>query len=84
MVRTIKGKSNRKQTFRGVPPKDARWGKLFDFMDENEFTVQDFLACVCANLLGYTTPTYFTKLGVGRQTFSIAITKGEMTNELYH
>lgn len=29
----------------------GNWNKLFDFMDENEFTCADFLACVCSNLL---------------------------------
>lgn len=27
------------------------WNKLFDFMDSNNFSCADFLACICANLL---------------------------------
>lgn len=27
------------------------WDKLYDFMDENDFSASDFMACVCANLL---------------------------------
>ena len=27
------------------------WDKLYNFMDENDFSASDFMACVCANLL---------------------------------
>ena len=27
------------------------WEKLYKFMDENDFSCADFLACVCAHLL---------------------------------
>ncbi len=27
------------------------WEKLYNFMDENDFSASDFMACVCANLL---------------------------------
>ena len=27
------------------------WEKLYNFMDENEFSCADFLACICASLL---------------------------------
>ena len=26
------------------------WEKLYNFMDENDFSCADFLACICANL----------------------------------
>lgn len=27
------------------------WEKLYDFMDENDFSCADFLSCICAHLL---------------------------------
>ena len=68
-------KSIRPQTLRGVPPKDARWGKLFDFMRENSFTMQDFIACVCANFIGYPQSYYETMIRVGNNDFSVVIQK---------
>ena len=29
------------------------WEKLYNFMDENDFSASDFMACVCANLMSY-------------------------------
>ena len=51
------------------------WYKLFKFMDENDFSIQDFLACACANFLRYTETNYTTMLSVGNQDFLIQIDK---------
>lgn len=67
--------SARIQKQRGVPLNDPRWGKLFDFMDENEFTMEDFLACVCANFARYGDRTYLSKVWVGKQLYKIQIEK---------
>lgn len=29
------------------------WDKLLDFMDKNNFSALDFMACVCANMSNY-------------------------------
>ena len=71
------------QKQRGVPKDDPRWSKLFDFMRENDFTMEDFLACVCANFSRYSNTSYESKLSVGMQTYKINIEKwGINLNEL--
>jgi hypothetical protein len=55
---------------------DPKWNKLFDFMDENDFSMQDFLACVCANFLRYPQMYYETQLCVAKYFFNVRITKG--------
>lgn len=55
---------------------EKQWDKLLSFIERNDFTVQDFLACVCANLLRYTSTHYITKLSVGGTQFDITIRKG--------
>lgn len=52
------------------------WERLFDFINQNDFSVQDFLCCVCANLLRYTSTHYITRLSVGGTQFDITIKKG--------
>lgn len=60
----------------GIKPEtDKAWEKLFIFMDENDFSVQDFLACVCANLLRYADVNYTTMLKIGGQDFLVQIDK---------
>ena len=50
------------------------WNKLFDFMDENEFTCADFLACVCSSLLRQPPEKeYKTKLMIQGIEFKISI-----------
>ena len=54
---------------------EKQWDKLLSFIERNDFTVQDFLACVCANLLRYTSTNYITRLSVGGTQFDITIQK---------
>lgn len=63
-----------KQKIRG-PATREEWDTLLSFIDKNDFTVQDFLACVCANLLRYTSTHYKTRIVVGNSLFDITITK---------
>lgn len=53
------------------------WDKLYNFMDENDFSVADFLACVCANMLSYCNfkinETYKTELMIQGVKFKIGI-----------
>lgn len=53
------------------------WEKLYTFMDENDFSCADFLACVCANLNSYPNEDkyYKTKLMVGGKIWNIEIEK---------
>ena len=62
----------------GKAPEES-WDKLFDFMDANEFTVSDFLACVCASLARYgaNDNNFDTEICVGGQIFEINIKKGK-------
>ena len=32
---------------------EGDWEKLYNFMDDNDFSAADFMACVCANLMSY-------------------------------
>lgn len=55
---------------------EESWEKLFDFMDKNEFSVQDFLACVCANFgRADNDNTYETQIAVGGIIYDIKIEK---------
>ena len=67
-------KSNRKQKIRGSATKE-QWDTLLSFIEQNDFSVQDFLACVCANLLRYTSTLYQTRISVGGTRFDITIQK---------
>lgn len=60
---------NKKRT----PPET--WEKLFKFMEENAFYIDDFLACVCANLLREKRSLFKTKIMVGGCDFTIRIDK---------
>lgn len=67
----------------GVPKNDPRWSKLFDFMKENDFTIEDFLGCVCANLSRYANRYYSAKIAVGSQVYKVDIEKwGFNLNEI--
>lgn len=57
------------------PATKEQWDTLLSFIEQNDFSVQDFLACVCANLLRYTSTYYQTKLSVGGTQFDITIQK---------
>ena len=71
------------QRQRGVPKDDPRWNKLFDFMRENDFTMEDFLACVCANFARYNDRLYESRVVVGAQIYKIKIEKwGFALNEI--
>ena len=74
-------KSLRPQQRRGVPKDDPRWVKLFKFMGENEFTMEDFLACVCANFTRYPHSYYETQLNILEKTFNIRIVKGSVFSD---
>lgn len=65
----------RKQKMIGVPLGDERWEKLYTFMSENEFSMQDFIACICANFLRYPQTYYETTIRVGNKDFSCVIQK---------
>ncbi len=64
----------RRQKMRGPATKEE-WDTLISFIQSNDFTVQDFLACVCANLLRYTSTLYQTRISVGGTNFDITINK---------
>lgn len=49
--------------------------KLCEFMDENQVTVRDFLACVCANIENYPQDIFRTVLKFGNSKFDICIKK---------
>ena len=49
--------------------------KLADFMDENDFSCADFLACVCAHIAGYPQREFETELMVAGCVFKIKIEK---------
>ncbi len=51
------------------------WDKLFDFMDENEFTNLDFLACICSNLFYKQGTKFKTELMLQGTKFKIEIRK---------
>jgi len=56
-----------------TPPET--WEKLFKFMDKNAFYIDDFLACVCANLVREKRSMFKTKLMVAGAEFTIRIDK---------
>lgn len=60
---------NKKRT----PPET--WEKLFKFMEVNAFYIDDFLACVCANLVREKRSIFKTKLMVAGAEFTIRIDK---------
>lgn len=55
-------------------PREA-FEKLCDFMDANDFTCADFLACVCAHLSGLPQNEFETELMVAGRVFKIKIEK---------
>ena len=67
---------------RHIPVDDERWGKLFEFMQANDFNMQDFLACVCANFIRYPQTYYYTVITIGGYDFSVAIQKFMMPKDL--
>ena len=48
---------------------------LYKFMDDNDFSNADFLACVCANLTHQEGKRFITMLMVGGQKFQIEFMK---------
>jgi hypothetical protein len=52
------------------------WDKLYNFMDENDFSNADFLACVCANLskITYGSTPFNTTIAVAGYKWDIKIT----------
>lgn len=47
--------------------------KLAEFMDKNDFSCADFLACVCANISSYPQNEFETSLFVAGHEFNIKI-----------
>lgn len=74
-------KSLRPQKKRGVPPKDARWCKLFDCIEENGFTMQDMIACACTTLLRYPQNYYETMININDYDFEVIIKKYMMPKD---
>jgi hypothetical protein len=54
---------------------EESWDKLCNFMDENEFTCNDFLAVICANLLKYEDKHFDTEMMLEGVRFRINIEK---------
>lgn len=54
---------------------ELSWENLYNFMDENEFSCQDFLAVICASLLKYEENEFETELMLQGVKFKISITK---------
>ena len=51
------------------------WDKLYDFMDKENFSRADFLACVCASLLREPDNEFETRLMIQGVEFEINIRK---------
>lgn len=51
------------------------WDKLYDFMDKENFSRADFLACICASLLREPENGFVTQLMVQGVKFNINIRK---------
>ncbi len=54
---------------------EGNWYKLFDFMEENDFTCLDFLACICTKLLHEPEKEFKTELMLLDVKFEIEIKK---------
>lgn len=54
---------------------EGDWDKLYDFMDKENFSRADFLACVCASLLREPEKEFKTELMIGGIKFEICINK---------
>ena len=59
---------------RGVPAGDKRWEALFDFLQENKFTMQDMLACVCGVMINHNQGYFETNINFGTKNFTTKIT----------
>ncbi len=55
--------------------KEESWNKLYKLMDEENFYISDFLACICANLLKYKDREVKTEIAVQGQIFEISFKK---------
>lgn len=53
----------------------ANWDALYDFMDKNDFDVEDFLAVICSNLSHQQGNEFKTMLAVAGYKFDINIKK---------
>lgn len=51
------------------------WDALYDFMDANDFDVEDFLAVICSNLSHQKGNEFKTMLAVADYKFDICIKK---------
>ena len=54
---------------------DDAWQNLYNFMDKNEFSCQDFLAVICACLLKYKENNFNTEIMLQGVKFKINIIK---------
>ena len=54
---------------------EGDWEKLYQFMDENDFSNADFLACICANLTRQEGKKFSTRIMVAGVEFQIDIAK---------
>lgn len=52
-----------------------KFKKLLDLLDEEDYYINDFLACVCCVLCNLPQDRYATGLKVGNEFFDITITK---------
>ena len=52
-----------------------RFDELCDFMDDHEFTIEDMLAIICANLCNHKERYFGTEMLVGGHEFKIRIVK---------
>lgn len=68
-------KSLRPQKKRGVPVDDERWGELFKFLDERDFTMEDMIACACATLTRYNQGIYDSQVQIKDYFFEVKILK---------
>lgn len=55
--------------------KEENWEKLSKFMDDNDFSNADFLACICANLLRQEGKRFVTTIILQGVQFKIDINK---------
>jgi len=52
------------------------WEKLLNFMDENNFSCGDYLACICAHLSTQPEQIFSTQIMIQGEKFFIQIKKG--------
>ena len=52
-----------------------KFEKLLDLLEDDDYYINDFLACICCALLGISQDRYETGIKVGDSFFNISITK---------